>query len=269
MKGAEIRAQIKDIDELKTAALTFRQKYNCLPGDCNKATTYFPAATQPNKVTNGTGNGIISGAGNTTTNGGLSPIDTTYTVWDSWGVNSGFYFRSEWVGVFDHLAAAGMYGISQYDEQSWSALYPGIAYPKMKINSDGSDAHSAYTAFDYRQGGMILGYEPNYGYIPGGHKIRLGVSFNPSGVVNGVSFIGGLNPWEAQSLDQKIDDGRPFSGTVVVTNRLYLYKLPPSDTDTNICGIYASNQYRNESNIVMFSGKPRLRGCAVDINAGF
>ena len=48
---SEVRASIADIDGLKIAINNFKLKYNCLPGDCPNATSFFSG------VSNGDGNG--------------------------------------------------------------------------------------------------------------------------------------------------------------------------------------------------------------------
>lgn len=54
IRAADIRANIADIEKLKTTINTFRLKYNCLPGDCLNATDYFSS------VSNGDGDGVYT-----------------------------------------------------------------------------------------------------------------------------------------------------------------------------------------------------------------
>jgi prepilin-type N-terminal cleavage/methylation domain-containing protein len=51
--AAEIRAQIKQINDYQLAVNTFQSKYNCLAGDCDKADQFWSTAI------NGNGNGRI------------------------------------------------------------------------------------------------------------------------------------------------------------------------------------------------------------------
>jgi len=53
MHEAELRSVISDINQYKTAFNMFREKYNCLPGDCPNATDFLGSGTA-----NGNGNGI-------------------------------------------------------------------------------------------------------------------------------------------------------------------------------------------------------------------
>ena len=52
INAAEIRSLLKEQEQFKTAAATFRGKYDCLPGDCWNAMTFGFA-------TNGNGDGIM------------------------------------------------------------------------------------------------------------------------------------------------------------------------------------------------------------------
>jgi prepilin-type N-terminal cleavage/methylation domain-containing protein len=60
IKAAELRSVITDKERFQTAVNTFRGKYDCLPGDCMNATTYFgtnPGCPDSNDNTGGTCNG--------------------------------------------------------------------------------------------------------------------------------------------------------------------------------------------------------------------
>jgi prepilin-type N-terminal cleavage/methylation domain-containing protein len=71
---AQLRSTMKQIESYKTAVMTFKDKYSCMPGDCANATSFWPAdpacsyygsrpyMAAPNGMTcNGDGNGIIYG----------------------------------------------------------------------------------------------------------------------------------------------------------------------------------------------------------------
>ena len=58
--AAQVRSQIKQIEDLETQINTFRLKYNCLPGDCINATELFGSVDEAgNAINNGDGDGII------------------------------------------------------------------------------------------------------------------------------------------------------------------------------------------------------------------
>lgn len=44
IQASEVRATASDIEKLRTAIYTFKNKYNCLPGDCPNALVFFPSA---------------------------------------------------------------------------------------------------------------------------------------------------------------------------------------------------------------------------------
>lgn len=52
--AAEVRKLITNLDTYRTAYNVFRERYNCLPGDCPRATNYFA------DYANGNGDGYIS-----------------------------------------------------------------------------------------------------------------------------------------------------------------------------------------------------------------
>ena len=54
INAAEIKALMSTADQYRTAYNAFQSRYNCIPGDCRKATSYF-SGTQ-----NGDGDGLIS-----------------------------------------------------------------------------------------------------------------------------------------------------------------------------------------------------------------
>jgi prepilin-type N-terminal cleavage/methylation domain-containing protein len=53
IRQSKIRSVLTAVESYKAALNTFRAKYNCLPGDCNNATTFFTSAV------NGNGNLMI------------------------------------------------------------------------------------------------------------------------------------------------------------------------------------------------------------------
>src|ERR1019366_6843373 len=41
IRAAELRSVISEVEKYKTAVMTFKGKYDCLPGDCANATTFL------------------------------------------------------------------------------------------------------------------------------------------------------------------------------------------------------------------------------------
>jgi prepilin-type N-terminal cleavage/methylation domain-containing protein len=241
IKGAEIRAQLSQIDQINAAVNTFRLKYNCLPGDCARATMFFSSGSQPELVRNGNGNKIISG----TWVSGADPFNWTWY--------SAASALAEWSSVFDHLSAAGLTELAQYDETVAGANAPGVGYPKQKVNDRITTAALAMP------GGVAVGYDVGNMHIIPGHKIRLGAcTYHPSypGFGCNISTLTGF------AIDSKIDDGKPYSGATVITGPYnYVYRVPgTAQNDTTTCGDAVTNTYRVTS---------KAGGCAVTINASF
>ncbi|MCA9232484.1 MAG: prepilin-type N-terminal cleavage/methylation domain-containing protein [Planctomycetales bacterium] len=242
IEAAEMRAQVGEIDKIRTAVRTFGLQYNCLPGDCAYATRFFTATSQPGQVTNGNGNGRIYGYGYNENQGGDINVG-----WQ--GANS-----REWFRVFDHLAAANLTIVPQYDETTNLSNRAGVAYPRMKVNA-------SPPANIQGPGGIAIGYEPGKDYIQAGNKIRLGVCFYVPWGQNTPVFSCGLASQSARVLDDKIDDGLPYSGIAVITAPAYIFRTPLSGIDeTAGCAVYATNSYRPSTSTAQ---------CAISIVAGF
>ncbi len=240
IKSAEIRGQISDIQKLDTAINTFKLKYNCLPGDCAQATQLFGGVAQPELVTNGDGDGKIAILTYASPNNGHPTAGDVNTLW-AYTFNSNYTNYAEWTGVFDHLAAAGLWPIKQYDERVNPTTYPDVVCPALRFKPVASGAI---------QGCMSVGYVPGYvvpgGYsnIADGHKIALG-AYGGTGPLAGPA---GPTPSDAYAVDSKIDDGMPFTGKAVVMHYYYMYRsnsscnngtgYSNSTTSTNACPLY-------------------------------
>ncbi len=59
IESGKIRAQLKQLEDMEGQINTFRIKYNCLPGDCAKATTIVATSYNGNTINDGNGDGII------------------------------------------------------------------------------------------------------------------------------------------------------------------------------------------------------------------
>jgi len=247
IKQSTVRSQVADIDKFKAAVSTFEVKYDCLPGDCKHATDYFNAGTQPAKVSNGDDSGHIDITNYKITGGDINV---------AWGSSvTGNY--SEWASVFDHLSAARLWEMPQYDEGSivQGSGGAGVACPMSKIQSNGG----ASDVFGYALPTcMAMGYIPAFDYVTAGHKIVFG---------GGTLFAGGtsgLNPQDAFVIDSKIDDGKPFTGNAVIMGTGYIYRRPA------YCATVDETEYLTESQIVVGGdGRLRTRACSLYIDTSF
>lgn len=189
IKAAEIRATVSQYDKYNSAVNTFRLKFNCVPGDCLNAATFFPSSAQPARVTNGDGNGTLDsipyGGANTNPFGGE-------------------YIGTERASFFDHLAAAQVIPLGPFDETDVASQQSGVAFPKSPLGPR-FIAVDTSPQCDYCSASLP----------PTGRYFMLGVVPDPTGN-NWVDSPGLVAPADASALDVKVDDGRPLTGGVEV-----------------------------------------------------
>lgn len=256
IQSAEMRAQLAQTQEIKSAIMSFRDRYMCLPGDCNNMTAFFPAAAEPEKVINGNGDGRIYGYQDFVT-----PIENA--GWHHWG--GGFGYNSEHAAVFDHLAASGLIAMGQYDSSNTDPAtnnIPGVGFPKMKYQGKGTISDAGVTT---SIGGVRVGYEAANFHIHGGNKIRWGSCTRSAWGPHTVVFNCGLNAQEAYHFDTKVDDGKPLSGGFYATASAYVYRVPGSSINdlNNNCIIGTTNEYKLSGTSVDY------RSCFISIDGGF
>ena len=186
IRTARIRTILTDYENYTTAAKNFRTKYSSIPGDMPDAISVWGAqhatpatcatTASTNALTcNGDGNGIIS-----------------YST----GSQENFRF-------WQHLASAGVLDGRYTGVTASGSAYnadPGTNAPKGRLANSG---WSAANATNYV--GDTEAYELDFG-----NYLLFGAATATS-VTTGVM----LTPAEAWSLDLKIDDGKPASGTVI------------------------------------------------------
>lgn len=184
IRVAELRGFISQVDKIKTAIQTFRLKYNCLPGDCLTATSYFSG------VVNGNGDGHIDGLYN-------SPFSC---------VAGGKVERYQ---IWLHLADAGLFpgnytGASGPGDVCYD-LVPGVNIPLVQGLIANAGIDLAYAAGD---SGVGPGLNSSGGW-------------NTS-VYGNVFYFHGVSPFAVYTvpdtywIDTKIDDGKPGTGNMFV-----------------------------------------------------
>lgn len=180
IRHSELRSVVTDIERFKTATNTFVLKYNCLPGDCTQAQSFFgsdtgcPYAPGINGTCNGNGNG---------------QIDWNYESFHAW----------------QHLALAelipGKYKGIADDTPSGNHVTAGVNVPASRISGVGYlplySYYSGVTSGAVTPPGSIMANR-----IMAGRQ-RSGANYNNAGF---------MSPNEAQSIDSKIDDGNPAQG---------------------------------------------------------
>ena len=119
IKAAQLRSDLRVIEQFDLAASTFKGKYNCIPGDCPNITRFF--------------DGTIAGDGD-----GIVFIGTGWSNYDS----------TEALHFIDHLSAAGLIENPRYDGSGVTWFYtPGKGLIRMKSGNIG-----AVTGYDWQYG---------------------------------------------------------------------------------------------------------------------
>lgn len=196
IKAAEIRATISQINKYNTAVHTFQAKYNALPGDMNADTAnaygFLPRGAYAGE---GDGNGIIEGVfgdGAGLNKGTRENIGETLTFWVDLSkaqmIDGNFNIASPTVSI----------------PSPW-AIGPEGILPPAKLG------RSNY--FYVWSGGTGWGAAPatpdRYNYF--GIVQIINPAFNSDGATY---WDPRLSVYEAYTIDNKIDDGLPQSGTV-------------------------------------------------------
>lgn len=181
IRSAEMRSLLTDVERFRTAVNTFRGKYNCLPGDCANATDFLgtdSAGCSPGGGATGTCNGNGNGL-----------IEWPNEAFRSW----------QQLGQAD-LVAGHYPGV---DADSISK--PGINVPASRIAGVG------YTMAYVNYVGNL---NPAW-IVPGSGDFMNRLTAQTQITSPALSGSGPfLTVAEAALLDQKIDDGKPASGTM-------------------------------------------------------
>jgi prepilin-type N-terminal cleavage/methylation domain-containing protein len=251
VRSAEIRADVGEAEKINSAINAFKLKYNCLPGDCANATALFGIGPYGH-INNGDGNGLIRGYMNSSYTSETTP-DTDGHYVNVSDLGSGRWI--EWFSVFDHLAAAGLYNIAQYDEGAISspnvaANVAGGAFPAMHWQHGNSDGGGVATHL----GGITVGYELD------AHYLRYGTCYYNLVTVQ-TSFVCGYSGSAAAQFDAKIDDGKPFSGSVQATDPIYILRVSPAGGPFTNCV--------NGTDYVAANDGYRAWGCGLRVKAAF
>ncbi len=203
--AALIRKTIGQYEQFSLAVNTFKTKYTCMPGDCQNAEGFgfYPGS-------NGNGDTII----------GASSVGTcTYEFISGASCDTEL---QEYTNFWYHLSAANLipYSLPDYVNTPGVPNYhewvPGVATPPVIIRPVSST--------------MVFGVATSSGWT-----IMADLAFDPSigggGLSPHVFLIGmhstrwsssqplGYPPIDTMSIDQKIDDGYPFTGTTRVLGK--------------------------------------------------
>jgi prepilin-type N-terminal cleavage/methylation domain-containing protein len=205
--AASLRASVSQLARYDAAVNAFREKYGGIPGDITPdvATAYgfFPGT--------GDGNGIITQ--NSFGTGG--PIIGPPYGGGAWGVVCG----SEALVFWRHLSDASMMDGS-YGQGDGTATLSATGYVTSDTNSVGSFLPAArlgdgnyVTVFSSLQ-------SQNYYILTSLNRLR---TFGNCFASNG---SGNITPLDAHSVDAKLDDGLPNSGSVVAGSNATNFPMP-------------------------------------------
>lgn len=202
-RAADINSITSDLTKWTRAAVAFRDKYEGLPGDLYNATTFWTAdscpgtySTSKSKFTcNGDGNGHI----------------TDYFLGEDY---------NEMFRAWQHLANAGMV------EGSFTGRYGQFDQRQTvpELNVMGSKVRNAgYTLLYFDHPCDDTNYWPSV-YR---HVFTFGTPFQGS-----ITVGPALSSAEVMALDQKIDDGLPAHGNVMVAKANIMTGCTTSDDAT-------------------------------------
>jgi|GEM_PF-2650752 len=171
-----LRGDLSQLAAMDRSVELFRQKFNCIPGDCRNASIHLTGAND------GDGNGLIQS-------------DRDPDIQDT----SGLYLTSEMAYFNDHLARAQLISINPFDANNKGADVAAT----LPLLSSGN-------GFVVRQEcvWVIDGCE-NLAR----HTYRIGVK-SQNDIPGGLATPPAYTPKAAHYIDQKIDDGKAYEGLV-------------------------------------------------------
>jgi prepilin-type N-terminal cleavage/methylation domain-containing protein len=198
IRAAAVRAQVSQIEKYNTASNTFREKYNCLPGDCSDAGNFGFTPRGPARA-EGDGNGQIEGD------------------WDGNGIPRMVIIAGEAAMFWTDLSKAGL--IEDSFTTATCCTFPSLSYSGASITLSSTPSLYQYIPeAKVGQGNFIHVYSPILccNWTNGG--------INYFGLLNiaNVDSNGDLSTTptlslsvaQASAIDMKMDDGLPQSGNV-------------------------------------------------------
>jgi prepilin-type N-terminal cleavage/methylation domain-containing protein len=204
--SAGVRATLSQIIRYNSAVNAFQTKYNALPGDMAKASSYIVGAVPAG---DGDGDGMIGGLA-----GPPTPVSNVVT-------SAAFAVSAEYQNFWSHLSATGLVEGNYPIVTGLTTIVNVITnFPAIKMNSNVGIVVCGNT-----------GDSINYYYL-GANNINPFVS--PAS-----TSINFLSPSDALAIDNKIDDGNPISGIVAARGGSVGFEQEP--TITGSASLSASN----------------------------
>ena len=235
--ASQLRQVISTVEKYTTAVNTFRLKYDSIPGDIPNATNYFGVASSCQVSTNNTGNVVANPSNVNTCNGNG---DGHLSFWASYASpNEGYIF-------WQHLSLAKLVNgnfSGAGEDSGYQGSYtpvPGLNVPSLSYDKTvGIDAQweDPTNEGNYPSRGEFLSSYMSTGFpIYYGNVFIVGKRYPGQGET---LTTPAFTPNQAKSIDQKIDDGKPFTGNILTHygNSLHCINWPSSVT-----GVY-ENEY--------------------------
>lgn len=197
IRQAELRSVIKEVEAYKAAIFTFKGKYNCYPGDCTNAYYYWGAELGCTNIN--ASNAAYNGGCNGNGNGKIAMYGEMFLVWQ-------------------HLSAAGLIPetlTGSYVYPSANCMIIGNNIPRSKI--PGLAYHITSTlqyALDPTESNAVKWIWASSDKVStcDSHFRRYEI----------------FSPEDAKSIDQKMDNGLPTTGSVLGSNRMETSASPYS-----------------------------------------
>jgi prepilin-type N-terminal cleavage/methylation domain-containing protein len=230
IKAAEIRAQISQIDTIRSAVQTFRLKYNALPGDmtAEQANRFGFLALTISGPTYQDGNGAIA-----------STIPN---------------FASEMLLFWRHLSDAQLIA-GDYSPGTTIDVTTGL------LSSDliGSAVGTVFPLAKFKGQNYVLVKESAATW-----KNAFFLTSIASLVANDYTFVRDLSPFEFFAIDSKLDDGLPVTGTVVASANFTAWPVGSESPTMCLTSVANGGNYNLSANYANAHICMQLR-----INGGF
>ena len=261
IKASKLRSVITDIEKFNAAANAFQNKYNCIPGDCKNATDYFglfascDSASATDNTCNGDGDGQVK----------LQSPAANYSKND------------ESVLFWRHLSLAGLINGAYSGILGWGPYVDSTNVPFSRLESgcysidySSADAMGSghFVPITITDSGADATYQ-NF-FAVGNPNIDNGTGTENTSCTAGLYSLPAI---DAQSVDSKIDDGKPFSGNIQTPYNVYGGDHNWSErTDTGVA-IPGCTNYDNTGTMyyvdVIYAVKAAKSACQLFFNASF
>lgn len=238
--SSQIRAQISQIEQYKTAVQTFKLKYNGLPGDLLATeSSSFGLTTRSGAKGWGDNNGVIEGAGVTDYNSGIRSSEGELCLMWIDLAQAGL-IQGNYTGGTAAVRASTC--VMQFASASGAIL--DTYFPKAKLG-----VGNYLYAFSGGVGDSLAGLGTS-----NDHRNYLGITAITSAIGGYIFSSPGATPAEAYNIDSKIDNGLPETGRVqaLYSNSWNLWSL--NDWQTNITT--STTKCWNSGNNVYYISNP-------------